>query len=97
VGGRTEIGVASVAAARLDGRRQRLRFTPVTRQALTSSATGDETHFCPVPLPRKPPFRRLFVPDAAQRSSATAEVFLPYTIMRDGRFFETVRQIQAPP
>ena len=34
LGGRPEIGVESVAAARLDGRRRRLRFTPVGRQAL---------------------------------------------------------------
>ena len=32
--GGPEIGVASVAASRLDDRRRRLRFTPVGRQAL---------------------------------------------------------------
>ena len=39
----------------------------------TSSAAGDETHFCPVALPRKTLFRRLSVPDAAQPSFAFAE------------------------
>jgi hypothetical protein len=39
----------------------------------TSSATGDETHFCPIPLPRKTPSGGSSVPDAAQRSFAFAE------------------------
>jgi hypothetical protein len=28
---------------------------PLAGKLSTSSATGDETHFCPVPLPRKTP------------------------------------------
>ena len=58
----------------------------------TSSATGDETHFCPVPLPRKPPFPAALCTGRGATFFPTAEVFLPYTIMRDGRFFESREQ-----
>jgi hypothetical protein len=53
--GGPKIGVACLAVARLDGQQRRFRFPPVAGGLSTSSTAGDETHFCPVPLPRKTP------------------------------------------